>query len=380
MGELTPIGSAFTQEGESILDLAALIAPIPGDSPVGSDLRADISPHSVYQKLRESRATARNNERSALANGDSDYISRPDWAEIITLAPQILREQSKDIEVVAWLIEALTRTYGFSGVTAGFTLARLLIEQYGSALYPPLDEDGIAGQLSALTGLNGFGSEGALIAPLKSIPLTEGAPPAPFSAWQCEQAFATDRIGDESRRAARSKRGFITSADIDRAMAETSPAFVTRVYQELGHTIDAFEQYQTAIDAYCQDVPQPTARIKETLESILHTLRHIAGDKIITPEPDAAEDEPASSAEGGVTSAPAPAKPQAVLDRDAALKQLKAISAFFRQTEPHSPISYALEQAVYWSQLSLPELIGELIPDEGARLKFQKLTGIREAN
>jgi type VI secretion system protein ImpA len=377
MGELTPIGSALTQGSESVLDLASLIAPIPGDNPAGTDLRIDTSPHSIYQKLRERRTAARNNERSALANGDSDYISRPDWAEIIAVAPQILREHSKDLEVAAWLIEALTRTYGFNGVTAGFTLARLLIEQYGPALYPPLDEDGIAGQLAALTGLNGFGSEGALIAPLKSIPLTEGAPPAPFSAWQCEQAFATDRIGDESRRAARSKRGFVTSADIDRAMAETSPAFVTTVHQELCHTIEAFEHYQTAIDAYCQAAPQPTARIKETLESILHTLRHIAGDKIITPEPVVTDDEPASPAEGEVALASPAAKAQALLDREAALKQLKGIAVFFRRTEPHSPISYALEQAVYWSQLSLPELIGELIPDEGARLKFQKLTGIR---
>ncbi len=50
---------------------------------------------------------------------------------------------------------------------------------------------------------------------------------------------------------------------------------------------------------------------------------------------------------------------------------------FFRKTEPHSPMSYAIEQVIRWSDLSLPELLQELIQDGEARNGFFKLSGIK---
>lgn len=362
----------------AVPELASLLDPISTDNPTGSDLRNDIAPNAIYQRLRESRTNARNNERAALANGDNNFINRSDWTPVVDLATQLLSSTSKDLEITAWLIEALTRTQGFSGAASGFLLAHQLIERYGPDLHPTPDEEGVATQLAALSGLNGFGSEGALIAPLKSVPLTEGAPPAPFSAWQCEQAFETERIGDHAKRAARGKRGFALRSDIDQAVAETSPAVVTALNDEIQAAVTAFSTYQETLDRYCADSPQPTARLKETLLSIEQTFRHIAGDKIVerhaTPTLEAA-----LQAEPDVVPATAEAilSRQSLADRSAALAQLREVALFFRRTEPHSPISYAVEQAVYWSELSLPELIGELIPDEGAREKFRTLTGIR---
>jgi type VI secretion system protein ImpA len=43
------------------------------------------------------------------------------------------------------------------------------------------------------------------------------------------------------------------------------------------------------------------------------------------------------------------------------LRQLKQVAEFFRKTEPHSPLSYALEQTVRWGGMSLPELLKDFI-------------------
>ena len=67
-----------------------------------------------------------------------------------------------------------------------------------------------------------------------------------------------------------------------------------------------------------------------------------------------------------------------ISNRDEAFRTLLKVSEFFRRTEPHSPISYNLEQAVKWGRMSLPELLSELIPDERARDEFFKLAGIPE--
>lgn len=359
--------------------LESLLEAIPGDDATGPNLREEASGSSTYHTLRDIRTHARNKERAARANGDSDYIDSNDWMPIIETAPKILQEQSKDIEIAAWLIEALTRTQGFHGFSVGFQFARLMIEKFGEKLHPRPDEDGKATQLAALIGLNGYGSEGALVSPLKFIPLTEGAAPAPFSTWQCEQAFELERISDPAKRDARSKRGFITRAEVDRAVTETSQDFLIQTHHALLEARAQYDRYQDVLDSYCEDQPQPTGRIKDTLDACLQALTYIASDRITTdnPTPSASDSDATQTdelADAEVT-VPDPAQPN--LDRSRALAQLIEIADFFRRSEPHSPISYAIEKAVYWSRLSLPELLDELITDDNARQTYQTLTGIR---
>jgi len=65
-----------------------------------------------------------------------------------------------------------------------------------------------------------------------------------------------------------------------------------------------------------------------------------------------------------------------IRNREAAFQSLLQVAEFFKRTEPHSPISYALEQAVRWGRMPLPDLLTELIPEEAARLQLFKLVGI----
>jgi type VI secretion system protein ImpA len=64
--------------------------------------------------------------------------------------------------------------------------------------------------------------------------------------------------------------------------------------------------------------------------------------------------------------------------RQEALVTLLRVAEYFRQAEPHSPISYALEQAVRWARLSLPELLSELVTDKSAREEIFKRAGIKQ--
>ena len=63
--------------------------------------------------------------------------------------------------------------------------------------------------------------------------------------------------------------------------------------------------------------------------------------------------------------------------REDACRILLKVADFFRRTEPHNPVSYALEQAVRWAQMPLPELLSELIPDEAPRKGLFKQVGIK---
>ncbi len=54
---------------------------------------------------------------------------------------------------------------------------------------------------------------------------------------------------------------------------------------------------------------------------------------------------------------------------------MQIIANYFREHEPNSPIPLLLEQAIRWGNLSLPELLSELVHDEQALLHSYKLIG-----
>ncbi|HRJ61982.1 MAG TPA: type VI secretion system protein TssA, partial [Azospirillaceae bacterium] len=66
-----------------------------------------------------------------------------------------------------------------------------------------------------------------------------------------------------------------------------------------------------------------------------------------------------------------------IASREDAFRALLQIADFFRKTEPHSPISYTLEEAVRRGRMTLAELLEELITDESARKHFLVASGVR---
>ncbi len=54
------------------------------------------------------------------------------------------------------------------------------------------------------------------------------------------------------------------------------------------------------------------------------------------------------------------------MNRDLAFHLLREVSDYFRQSEPHSPISFLLEKAIRWGYLSLPELLQEMMSEQSS--------------
>jgi len=63
--------------------------------------------------------------------------------------------------------------------------------------------------------------------------------------------------------------------------------------------------------------------------------------------------------------------------REEAFARLLELAEFFRKTEPHTPVSYALEQAVRWGRMPFPELMAELLPEEAPRKNLYRQVGVR---
>ena len=153
-----------------LLEFETLLKPISEEAPTGVNLREDISPDSLYYQVKDARAAARAAERAAAQSEDPSSAPTPDWGAVLDLAPTIVAGKSKDLEIVAWWIEALARTAGFAGMRDGFRLATELVRTYWDDIHPMPDEDGVATRVAPLTGLNGEDAEGTLIVPIGMRP------------------------------------------------------------------------------------------------------------------------------------------------------------------------------------------------------------------
>jgi type VI secretion system protein ImpA len=106
----------------------------------------------------------------------------------------------------------------------------------------------------------------------------------------------------------------------------------------------------------------------------LDVVQDVARDKL---KKALAKDEAAVSEGPAGTGAGPGGTNNTIRTRDDAFHQLLKVADFFQRTEPHSPVSFALEQVVRWGRMPLPELLAELIPEEGPRKSLFQRVGIR---
>jgi type VI secretion system protein ImpA len=361
---------------EAIIDINSLLEPISDDSPVGIDIREDPSPTSPYYTIRDARSSARTAERNSMFDGGSSEADEK-WRTILELAPEILKNSSKDLEIATWYTEALIRRYGFQGLKTGFNLIRQMIELYWDNLYPLPDDDGIETRVSPLTGLNGEGAEGVLIAPIRNAYITEDLQPGPFNYWQYKQALDIQKISDDNSRAEKTSKIGFSLDDIEKVVANSSEDFFLNLRNDVITCLQDYRAISKLLDQHCgsNDAP-PTSNIINTLEDTLGVINHIGKYKL--PEESSNEDE--YSNEGSASDSSSSAKAAVggpIKTRADAFRNLTEISNFFRKTEPHSPISYALDKAVKWGDMSLSELMRELIPDSSSLNYYSSLTGVK---
>ncbi len=364
-----------------IFDIEELLQPIEGDSEAGIDLRENAS--ADYYTVKDARSAARAAERSMDVEDDAGGLL-PEWRTILEVSPRILRTQAKDLEVTAWFIEALLRAEGYAGLRDGFALARGLAERFWDGLYPAPDEDGIATRVGPLTGLNGESADGTLIQPIRKVPLTMGD--IPYSLWQYEQAVELAKITDEARRQARIDNGAVTWEQFEQSVRETPASEFKTLVEDIQGAIDEFEALgKTLYDKAGYDSP-PAGNIRNVLTAALDAVNYAARDRLATlsgDEPAAAADSPSGSTEpvaAGGAAVAATAKVQAsgaVATREEGFKVLLQVADFFRKTEPHSPISYTLEEVVRRGRMPLQELLQELITDEETRRQFFVASGAK---
>src|ERR1039457_4446205 len=112
-----------------------LLNPIPGENPSGEDLR--YAP--IYDQIKEARRA----EDEAAQGEWVHEVKKADFPLVIKLATDAIATKSKDLQLAAWLTEALVKVEGFAGMKQGVQLILDLTANFWETVYPQL-EDGDA--------------------------------------------------------------------------------------------------------------------------------------------------------------------------------------------------------------------------------------------
>ncbi len=346
-----------------IIDIAALLAPISEEAAAGSDPRGDKQPGSLYYRVKDARNAARSEERGAVATGG---VTPEEWNTVIDAAVELLSTVGKDLEVAAWLVEALVRTKGFAGLRDGLKVIAGITQTYWETCFPELDEDGIEGKVTSVAGLSGSGAIGTLIQPIRLLPITRGEL-ASYSLWNYEQASEIQKIGDPARRQARIDAGAVPMDQFMQSVAETPASAFASTVGLIDECLAALAEMSTAFDTVAGNDAPPVTALRELLQQAASSIRFFAADKLAVAsvdEPTEAEETPQAAGDAAGTAATAAGpRVDGYASRNEALGELTRLAGYFRKTEPQSLISYTLEEAVRRARLTLPELLTELSDD-----------------
>jgi type VI secretion system protein ImpA len=363
------------------IDMDALLAPIEGDAPAGEDLREDFSPQSLYFKMRDARSEARAAERSADANPNEDNGTPPQWRTVRDLAITALTSKTKDLEIAAWLTEALVRSDGLRGLSAGAHLIAGLSEAlWDNNLYPMPDEDGIETRVAPVSGLNGEGGGGTLVQPLRKLPLFTRPDGNMMFYWQYEQSEELKKITDPARIKQRLAAGNLPLEQVETEARAAGQAHFAALRRSAKAAAREWVAMGQVLDAKAGADGPPTSQVRELVEALLALTQRYAPpdvDDEVTADAEEAAAEPgepgAATAAGGMLMRPA----AAVVTREDMLKELGRIGEFFRKTEPQSPLAYTLEEAIRRGRMSWPDLLAELVSDTKVRDSILVQLGIR---
>jgi type VI secretion system protein ImpA len=398
---------------------ATLLAPIDPSEPQGEALRGT----PLWQAIRRAREA---DDASVPLGAWVRQLKRAAWGEVAVSSINAIAQRSKDLQIAAWMTEALLHEHGFQGLAASIALIDALCERYWDVMYPLI----VNGDLEHRANLFRWLNE-KLIVPVRLVPLTAygtpapSAPPtdAPAYTWaDCELLRRQQAAPGSAKPGDSDEWDQIDPERFASAMENTPNDVWLALHHSLGAAIRALTKLGSTLDRVFSGDAPGLGTLRGLLEQIQAFVATQLAQRGVTPTAEGeAEAEapltPASLDEGRTSvgvrdfdgpgsefamrasfdddaSLPVPpvqtasppsagsgtaptAQPSAPLDaRKQAYAQLNAAATTLAAIEPHSPVPYLIRRAVEWGSLNTAQLYDELFIQGRGQINVFELLGL----
>ncbi|HKP87052.1 MAG TPA: type VI secretion system protein TssA [Blastocatellia bacterium] len=348
-----------------VIDIEALLAPIPGANPAGENLQYS----GLHDEIREARRAD-----DDLEQGDwKRDLKVADWHQVFSLSTEALIDKTKDLQVSAWLAEALVKMHGLAGLRDGLRLMRRLHEEYWDNLFPEIDEDDLDARANALSLMDRQTAIG-----IKDAQITSAGTGPNFSYRNYEESKQIEIPEDlgaltdeqaarvEEMKARIAEEGKLGSEDWSKAKAATRRAFFEELYALLNECWAEYQSLDQVMDEKFGRQTPGLGDLRKTLDAIRTLVGNIVKEKRISePYPGEAEEAADGAGEGdeGAARYGPSSTAGSIKARQDAFRRLAEVADYFRKTEPHSPVAYLVQRAIKWGQMPLETWLEDVIKD-----------------
>lgn len=260
------------------IDLNTLMIPIPGANPAGENLRYT----PVYDAIKEARRAD-----DPLNRGEwKREIKTSDWNAVISMTGDALTHKTKDLQIAAWLTEALTCISGFEGLAAGLSIINGLMRHFWENLFPEKIENDLEFRSGPIEFLNE-----KLPIIIRQTALTDSklTPGYSWLSWQESRRVGYEKdihnqLGDfdEAKKKTRDEliaEGKPTAEDFDSAVARSSIVFFETLADHLAACRREFEIIDGLLDEkFGREAPR-VAELRLALEETDQLVRRILKEK-----------------------------------------------------------------------------------------------------
>lgn len=326
------------------LSLERLQTPISPESPCGPSLRYE----GTYDEIR----AARTEDDATVSRGVwVAPLRRADWSRVEALCLEALENQSKDLQIAAWLTEAWLHLYGFSGMKDGLQALAGLCEVFWDSLHPRADTDDPEFRFAPFVWLNE-----KLPPEIRCVPLS--SPESPDVQAYSWADWEKARRPNEA-----------TATSLQQSLVLTPVAFHSALLSDVKACVELCSRLESILDARCgADAPGLGA-----LSNVLIPIRDFVAGLLQPADPEPTQQQPAPQ---GV--ALSPQGSSTIQTRADAYRSLAEAADYLARTEPHSPTPYLIRRAIRWGSMQLTELLPELVRNNDELREICRLLQIPE--
>src|ERR1700687_3588777 len=331
-----------------------LLSPFTGENPSGQSLRYD----PVYDKIREARRADEELQLSEEASKRDVWtraVKKADFVQVTKLCTEVLAKRAKDLQIAAWLTEALLAQEKIPGLTQGLDLIRGLLENFWDTVHPEIEDGDLEMRVGPVAWV---GSR--LDVQVHKVPLTRNK----LDWFRFQESrrigYEADAEGNEAKMAARQaaiEEKKCTAEEFDEAVKNTGEPYFSQLTAELGAAVDSVQSLEALCDAKFGGSAPNFANLKKALEDLQDSVREFwkPAEKEAAPEV-APEDslESVSGQETGAAAAPPRKRVSAAeqpADPDDAVRGMVALARYLRLANPASPVPYMVLRALRWGEL-----------------------------
>jgi type VI secretion system protein ImpA len=326
-----------------------LLAPIAGAKPGGVELRYD----PIFDKIKEARR-----EDDDVPQGEWTTTRKTaDWPMVIKLAKDALATKSKDLQIAAWLTEALVRREGFPGLNSGLEVLAGLVDQHWDHLYPEID-DGDAEMRAAPLEWIGI----KLDLPVRRVPIDRAGHDS--LQYKESRAVPTEEGAAESAEKAASRESALADGktppeEIDSGFNATPKLWFKALVADIQACIATLKRLDEVSQAKFGNVAPSYRGLLEPLEDTLRIANsqlrrklEIEPDPVdVTADPGAVALPPGVVLPGSATgSVKGPLAPEPT-SRDDATSRIVGAARYLRANDPYNPASYLMLRGFRWGEL-----------------------------